>query len=335
MMQVSHLISAIDTHTAGEPTRVITGGLPRIPGETVTEKRHYFRTHLAHLRGALMNEPRGHRNMFGAVLSPSREPEVEWDLFFIDGSGSDVTMCGHATIGTGVMLVQLGMVEAQEPETVIRFATPAGRVDAHVMVEKGRAEYAWFENVPAFLCAGDIRLEVAGLGRLNVDIAYGGNYFCIVPEERLGIVIDLRNSEQLLSVGACVSQAINAQFSLPPGLPDGSQAITLVQIVGRAQDPGAHSRNVVVGPRTIDRSPCGTGTCARMAALYAQGQLQLDETFVHESIIGSLFYGRLLRTTTVGEVPAVIPTVGGKAFITGIQQFVIDPDDPMKYGFQT
>jgi proline racemase len=246
-----------------------------------------------------------------------------------------VAMCGHAAIGTAIMLVQLGMVEARESELVIRFATPAGPIAVHVALDKGKADYAWFENVPAFLCQSDVEIDVAGLGRIAVDIAYGGNYFCLVPEESVGISLDIQNSEQLFSVAACIRQSLNAQFKLSAGPSAESAPINLIQISGRAHHPAAHARNVVVGSRTIDRSPCGTGTCARMAVLYARGQLQLGETFVHESIIGTLFYGHLLRTTRVGAVSAVVPTVGGHAYITGIQQFVIDPDDPLKYGFLT
>jgi len=333
MAQFSHIISAIDTHTEGEPTRIILSGLPPIHGATIAEKWAYIRENMDHLRRALMHEPRGHRDMFGAILTSPCNPKADYGLMYMD-SGGFLTMCGHGTIGTVTLLVEMGMVEAKEPETVVVFDTPAGLVEAHAVVEHGKVRKAWIENVPAFLLKKDTPVEVEGLGKITVDISFGGNFFALVTSEQVGIPLELSRVKDLVDVGLRVRSAVNQQVKIEHPIEKHINMVELTEITGPAVHPEAHARNILIfGEGSVDRSPCGTGTCARMAEMYAKGQLKLGEPFVHESIIGSLFYGELMREVKVGPLTAVVPRVSGAAYITGIQQFVIDPEDPMKYGF--
>jgi proline racemase len=333
MAHFKHVISALDTHTAGEPTRIVMSGLPPIRGETLAEKWDYARSHLDHFRRALMHEPRGHRDMFGAIVTPPCRPEADWGLIFMD-SGGFLTMCGHGTIGTAIALVQMGLAEPKEPETVIVFDTPAGLVRAHVCVEHGQAVQAWIQNVPAFLYRADVPVHVPGVGQVQVDIAFGGNFFALVDARELGVAVDPANARQLVSLGLLIRDSVNDQVEVQHPLEKHINKIELTEITAPPTKPGAHAKNVVIfGEGSVDRSPCGTGTCARMATLYAKGQLGLGEVFVHESILGSLFEGQLLEEAPLGEFKGVIPRVGSSAYITGIQQFIIDPDDPLKYGF--
>lgn len=333
MAQFSQIISAIDTHTEGEPTRIVLSGLPSIRGTTMADKWAYARENMDHLRRALMHEPRGHRDMFGAILTSPCMPEADFGLMFMD-SGGFLTMCGHGTIGTVMMLLEMGMVEAKEPETVVIFDTPAGLVKAHAVVEHGKACRAWIENVPAFLLKADVPVEVEGLGEITVDIAFGGNFFALISSDQIGVSLEPRRVKDLVDIGLRVRDAVNQQVPVEHPIEKHINKVELTEITGPPVHPEAHARNIMIfGEGSVDRSPCGTGTCARMAEMYAKGQLKLGEPFVHESIIGSLFHGELLREEKVGPLTAVVPRIGGTAYITGIQHFVIDPADPMKYGF--
>lgn len=299
----------------------------------MAEKWNYAREHMDHLRRSLMHEPRGHRDMFGAIVTSPCRPEADWGLMYMD-SGGFLTMCGHGTIGTAISLVQMGIVETKEPETIIVFDTPAGLVRAHVCIEEGRAVSAWIQNVPAFLYRSDVPLDVPGVGKIEIDIAFGGNFFALVDAEKLDLTIDPANAKQIVALGLLVRDAVNDQVKIQHPVEKHINKVELTEITGPASSPEAHARNVVVfGKGSFDRSPCGTGTCARMATLHAKGELRIGEPFVHESILGTLFNGQLMGETTVGEKQAVIPRIGGSAYITGIQQFVIDPADPLKDGF--
>jgi proline racemase len=333
MVQFSQVISAIDSHTAGEPTRIILSGLPPIKGDNMAQKWAYVHANMDHLRRALMHEPRGHRDMFGAIVTAPCHPDADWGLMFMDGGGH-LTMCGHGTIGTAIALVQMGIAQAKEPETVIVFDTPAGLVRAHVCVENGKAVQAWIQNVPAFLYKADLPVEVAGLGRVIVDIAFGGNFFVLASAEELGVAVEPGNLKQLVALGLRIRDAVNEQVPVQHPVETHINKVELVEFTAPPSNPRAHARNVVVfGQGSVDRSPCGTGTCARMATLHAKGELRVGAPFVHESIIGSLFDCQLLEEVRVGSIKAVVPRVGSSAYITGIQQFVIDPDDPLKHGF--
>jgi proline racemase len=332
MATFSRCINVIDSHTAGEPTRIVTAGLPALRGATIAEKWQYARQNLNSWRKLLMLEPRGHADMFGAILTAPCDPRADYGLLFCD-TGGWLTMCGHGTIGAAVSLVQLGWVPATPPETIVRFDTPAGLVEAHVLTDGRSAQTAWVENVPSFMYAHDLRLSVPGVGDLTCDISFGGNFFLIVPAEQVGLNIEPKNGRRLVELGLTILRAANAAFPVRHPTETHIQSIELVEFTQPGAN-GADYRNVVVfGDGNFDRSPCGTGTCARMAELYALGRLKLGQTFVHESIIGTRFEGHLASEATVGPYKAVVPRFKGSAYITGLNTLVLDPADPLQEGF--
>ncbi len=331
-MRSIRTISAIDSHTEGMPTRVVTGGVGVVPGTTMAERREYFMKHLDGLRLFLMNEPRGHPAMSGAILQPPTRSDADWGVLYIEVSGL-LPMCGHGTIGVATVLVESGMVEVQEPVTVVRLDTPAGLVVVDVAVSNGRAEHVTLRNVPSYSHSLDAVVEVPGLGPVTYDLAYGGNFYAILPLEQLGIPFDRACKDQILNAGLSLMDAINATARPVHPLDPGINGCKHVQFTAPGLD-GAHSRNAMaIYPGWFDRSPCGTGTSARMAQLHARGELALGADFVNESFIGTRFTGRLLEETTVGPHPAVVPTVTGRAWITGTANYLLDPDDPFPTGF--
>jgi proline racemase len=326
------MFTAVDSHTEGMPTRVVTGGVGVVPGATMNERRLYFIEHLDHVRQLLMNEPRGHPAMSGALLQPPTRPDADWGVLYIEVSGC-LPMCGHGTIGVATVLVETGMVEVVEPVTTIRLDTPAGLVTARVQVSDGHADAVTLENVPSFCVALDERVEVPGLGAVPYSLAFGGNFYAMVDLDDVGLPFDRARKADILEAGLAVMRAVNEQA--PPSHPeiDGVDHCHHVEFVA----PGStarHSRHAMaIHPGWFDRSPCGTGTSARMAELWARGELPLHQDFLNESFIGSRFTGRLVAETTVAGIPAVVPTITGRAWVTGIGQYLLDPADPFPAGF--
>lgn len=332
-MHSKRMFTAVDSHTEGMPTRVVTGGMGVIPGATMNDKRLYFMEHLDHIRLFLMNEPRGHAAMSGAILyAPTRE-DADWGVVFIEVSGC-LPMCGHGTIGVATVLVETGMVEVLEPVTTIRLDTPAGLVIARVAVSDGHADSVTIENVPSYSVRLDDTVEVPGYGTVPYSLAFGGNFYAMVDLDAVGLKFERRNQHEILAAGLAIMDAINA--TNPPRHPeiDGLDHCHHVEFIA----PGStaqHSRHAMaIYPGWFDRSPCGTGTSARMAELWARGELALDQDFVNESFIGSTFTGRLVGETTVAGIPAVVPTITGRAWVTGFGQYLLDPTDPFPTGFQ-
>lgn len=326
-------IFAVDSHTMGEPTRVVVGGLPPVPGKSMEEKRTALGARFDHLRRALMHEPRGHRDMFGAILFDPSDPEADLGVVFMDGGGY-LTMCGHGVIGAVTVALETGIIDGIEPVTEVRLDTPAGPVTVSAEVTHGKVGEIRFRNVPAFLYRKGFRLEIPGTGEVTVDISFGGNFFALVNAEDLGLSLSPGNVGRILDLGLMIREYVNSHLKVIHPLEPHIDSVRLVEFCGPAVDPEAHARNVVVfGRGQVDRSPCGTGTCARMAAMWAKGELALGVPFIHESIIGTTFGGRLVDTTRVGDFDAVIPEISGRAYITGFQQFVIDPQDPLRDGF--
>jgi proline racemase len=331
-MRFSRYLSAVDSHTEGMPTRVITGGVGVIPGATMAERREHFIADLDDLRLFLMNEPRGHAAMSGAILQPPTRPDADWGVLYIEVSGV-LPMCGHGTIGVATVLVETGMLPVTEPVTTVRLDTPAGLVVVDVAVSNGHAEQVTLQNVPAYAHALGATVEVNGLGTITYDLAYGGNYYAILPLDQLGIPFDRAEKDRILTAGLDIMAAIN-ETARPVHPEDPSiQGCKHVQFTAPGAD-GSDSRNAMaIHPGWFDRSPCGTGTCARMAQLHARGELGLEQDFVNESFIGTRFTGRLLSETSVGGRPGVVPSVSGRAWITGMGQYLLDPTDPFPTGF--
>jgi proline racemase len=311
------------------PTRVITGGVEALPGETMLERKLHFEAQRDDLRLLLMREPRGHAAMSGAILQPPTRPDADWGVLFIEVSGC-LPMCGHGTIGVATVLVETGMVAVREPETIVALDTPAGLVEARVAVADGHAQAVTIRNVPAFLHARDQVAEVEGLGAVRYDMAFGGNFYALVEAASVGLEVEPTQAPALIDAGERIRAAIPA-----PVHPVDERIAGCRHVVFHAPGrDGAHARNATaIHPGWLDRSPCGTGTCARMATLHARGELALGEEFVNESIIGTRFVGRLIDETEVGGVPAVVPEVTGRAWITAMGQYLLDERDPFPAGF--
>ncbi|RIK16612.1 MAG: proline racemase [Acidobacteria bacterium] len=331
-MRSSVVYHAVDSHTEGMPTRVITGGVGVLPGETMFERRQRFVAERDDLRTLLMYEPRGHASMSGAILQPPTRPDADYGVLYIEVSGC-LPMCGHGTMGVATVLVETGMVEVTEPETVIRLDTPAGLVTTTVRVEDGRAVSVTLDNVPSYSHALDQVVRVPGFGEVRYDIAYGGNFYAFVRLEDLGLPFERSEKQRLLDAGLAIMDAINEQN--PVSHPENPQIDVCHHVYLEAPGSTAqHSRHAMaIHPGWFDRSPCGTGTSARMAQLHARGELAVGAEFVNESFIGSRFVGRLAGETTVGDRPGVLPQVTGRAWITGTAQYMLDPTDPFPAGF--
>lgn len=332
-MRISHVFSTIDTHTGGEPTRTIIGGLPYIPGKTIVDKMTYLKENMDWVRTALMFEPRGHSVMSGVILTEPTHSEADIGVIFIE-TGGYLPMCGHDTIGVSTALVETGMVKVEEPVTCITLDTPAGLTRVRVAVKGGIAKSVTFRNIPSFVMAQDVAVDIPHFGKVRMDIAYGGNVYAILPADALGIKIAPEHASEIIARGRIVRDAVNRQVKIQHPEKDFINECTHVEFYGKPSQADAHLKNAVFfADGGIDRSPCGTGTSAKVATLYAKGQLKLNQEFVHESIIGSIFRARAVEETRVGSYKAVVPEVTGSAYIMGINQLFIDPDDPLKNGF--
>jgi proline racemase len=328
-LRAARYFAAVDSHTEGMPTRVVTGGVGPVPGATMLERKLHFETHMDDLRLLLMREPRGHSAMSGAILQPPGRPDADWGVLYIEVSGC-LPMCGHGTIGVATVLVETGMVEVREPETVVRLDTPAGLVEARVAVDHGRARAVTLRNVPSFLLARDRSVEVDGLGAVPYDMAFGGNFYAIVDAAAVGLAIEPARAGELIEAGAAIMAAVER-----PVHPEDERVSGCRHVIFHAPGAGgAHTRAATsIHPGWLDRSPCGTGTSARLAQLHARGELAVGEEFVNESVIGTRFTGRIAAETTVGGLPAVVPEITGRAWITGMGQYLLDAEDPFPAGF--
>lgn len=322
----------VDSHTEGMPTRVVVGGVGTLPGSTMEERRQHVIQHADHLRTWLMFEPHGHSAMSGAILQPPTRPDADWGVVFIEVSGC-LPMCGHGTIGVATVLVETGMVTVTEPVTEIRLDTPAGLVVARVQVHNGRADSVTIENVPSFVTALDCTVDVPDLGTVRYDMAFGGNFYAIVELGELGKPFGREHADELLRVGLAIMNAINAEN--PPMHPE-NPAIDHchhVQLVAEGST-ARHSRHAMaIYPGWFDRSPCGTGTSARVAQLVHRGLMDINDELINESILGTHFIGTPIARTAVAGIPAIIPTITGRAWITGTSQHMLDPRDPFPRGF--
>ncbi|WP_327172814.1 proline racemase family protein [Streptomyces sp. NBC_01336] len=331
-MRTRHIFHAVDSHTEGMPTRVITGGIGTLPGATMAERRAHFMAHRDTVRTLLMYEPRGHAAMSGAVLQPPTRPDADFGVLFMEVSGC-LPMCGHGTIGVATVLVETGMVEVTEPVTTVRLDTPAGLVSVDVRVEDGAATSVTLTNVPAFSAGLGLTANVPGHGTVPYDLAYGGNFYAMVHLDDLGLPFDRSRKDELLAAGLALMDAVNATDRPVHPLDPAIHGLKHVQLIAPGSDAVRSRHAMAIHPGWFDRSPCGTGTSARMAQLHARGELALDTDFVNESFIGTEFTGRLVAETTVGPLPAVVPTVTGRAWITGTAQYFLDPADPFPEGF--
>ena len=326
-------ITTIDAHAEGEPLRIITGGLPPVPGDTILERRRYLRENLDHLRTALMWEPRGHADMYGAIVTEPVTPEADVGVLFLHNEGYS-TMCGHGIVGLVTVALETGMLPVAGPLTTVKLDTPAGLVTAHAKVEGGRVRSVAFENVASFAYALDQSVEVPGIGSVRYDVAFGGAFYAYCQAADLAVGLGPADFRRLIEVGAAVKQAVMDSLPIRHPFEEDLSFLYGTILVGPPHGSDAHSRNVCIfAEGEVDRCPTGTGVSGRLALGHARGQIAVDQPFVVESIIGTRFTGRIRRTTTFGEYPAVIPVIEGSAYIVGRHEFLIDPQDPLRDGF--
>ncbi len=333
-MRFSKIITAVDSHTEGEPARIIIGGaVPFIPGKTMFDKWLYAKENIDDFRTMLMYEPRGHNAMSGSiVMEPTRE-DADIGVLFIEVSGW-LPMCGHSTIATCTVLLETGIIEPKEPVTKFVLDTPAGLVKAEVEVKNGKAGKVTIRNVPSFLYKSDAEVDVPTIGKIKLDIAFGGNFYAILQAKDVGLEVLPEQNNQLIETGRKIRKAANQQLEIVHPENPKIDICSHVRLLGPTTKSKKGTRNAVIyGPGQIDRSPCGTGTSAEIAMHFAKGNLKLNETFLCESIIGSTFEAKAVEQTKVGQYEAIVPAISGRAYIMGIHQFVLDPEDPFPKGF--
>lgn len=322
---------AIDSHTVGEFTRVVISGFSGLKGESMMERKKYAEKYFDSYRRSLMLEPRGHLHMFGALLTEPISPEADLGVIFMD-TGKFVNMCGHGTIGVVTVAVEIGLVKAIEPYTEVVIETPAGIIRTKVKIENGKAMEVALINVPSFLYKGNLEVKVEGM-RIPYDISFGGSFFALIDTEQIGADINAKSVSELSKLGVKILEKINKEVQVQHPYLD-ITSVDNCEFYGPAKSPSATLRNVVTNHEAmVDRSPCGTGTSAKLAALFARGEIEIGEPFIYESFIGTKFRGVIKEETSIGSYKAIIPQITGSAYITGEATYVIDPADPLKYGF--
>lgn len=336
-MRSLRTISVVGCHAEGEVGDVIVGGVLDVPGKTMYEKLEYFQTHKDDLRHLVLNEPRGRASMNTNLLLPPCHPEADAG-FLIMESEEYAPMSGSNTICTTTVLLETGMLAMKEPVTTLKLDTAAGLIGVTARCENGKCRSVAFDNIPSYADKLDLPINVPELGEIKVDIAWGGMWYVVVPAETLGLTISNDNGPQLVELGQRVKRAVQAQYT--PVHPENNsiRGVSILMITGPIEDgPNGEkisTNTVVVSPGRFDRSPCGSGTSARMACMHARGQLKEGQTFLHRSIIGTEFVNHIRGTTKCGDFDAILPTIEGRGWITSYKQIVLDPEDPFPTGFR-
>lgn len=332
-MKARKLFRTVETHTLGQPTRNVVSGFKHIPGETMADKYNYMRQHEDWFRKLLCYEPRGSEIMSATIITEPCTPGTDVGVLYFEASGW-MPMCGHDTIGVSVALIESGLVDVQEPITTINLDTAAGIVTVEAKVNEGVVEEVSFLNAPALVLKRNVQVETKDFGQLTVDISWGGNVYAILPAASVGIPIAPENCGKLIEAAQSIAKDINEQVEVKHPTLSFVDRVTHVEFSGPPQSEGADIQNVVVAlPKVVDRSPCGTGTSAKAALLYDEGKIKVGESFVHESVIGSLFRCDIVEEVEVGGVTAIRPRITGNACVIGFATWVLDPKDPFPEGF--
>ena len=326
-------IQTIDSHTEGEPLRIILSGYPALKGKTLLEKRTNARRLHDELRKALIWEPRGHRDMYGAIIVEPDTPDADFGVIFIHNEGYS-TGCGHAVIALTKVFVETGLIPMNEPETEVKMDVPSGFIKSYAKVKNGQVTGVRFENVPSFVQSLDTEIDVPGIGKINYDLAFGGAFYAFVDVAQLGLNCTSKYQNQLIETGIKIKHAIMDSVKMVHPLEPDMNFLYGTIFTGVSKNPNHHSRNVCIfAEGEVDRSPTGTGVSARAAILHAKDEIKTGESIIIESIIDSTFSVKVVETTTFGNYDAVIPEVSGNAYITGKNTFWINPEDPLKDGF--
>ena len=332
LKEYGYHLKTIDSHTEGEATRIVYDGFPHLQGDSMMEKKKYVMENYDFLRTALMLEPRGHRDMFGAILTEPVHEEADFGVIFMD-SGSYLNMCGHGSIGTAAMLVETGMVTVTEPYTEVVLDAPSGVIRTRVHVVNGRAVEVSILNVPSFLYKENLKIHIDGWGEITYDISFGGSFFALVNAESIGLPLEIERIEEITDLGMKIRKEINQQIQVKHPYLD-IHTVDLVEFYSHTANPAANMKNCVIfGDAQADRSPCGTGTSAKLAALYHKGEIAVGDVFVYESITGSIFKGEIDQLVEIDGQTGIIPRITGNAWITGLNEWIIDESDPLGLGF--
>lgn len=327
------VIETIDMHTGGEPLRVITNGLSEIKGNTILEKRRYFKEHFDYIRTGLMWEPRGHADMYGAIITPPVTPDADFGTFFLHNEGYS-TMCGHAMIALVTLMIETGLLQKNGSDSIIKIDAPPGRITANAQVENGRVKKVSFENVPSFVLYTNKMVNVEGIGQVTFDVAYGGAFYAFVDAESIGISLQPENYNQLIDWGRKIKYAVMDNFSITHPFEDDLSFLYGTIFTGKPNYTKHHSRNVCIfAEGELDRSPTGSGVSARAAIHHLKDNLPVNTPITIESILDTLMDVSIVKTTQYGPHKAVVPMVSGTASITGQNRFYFDPEDPLQKGF--
>lgn len=327
------VITCVDSHTGGEPTRLVVGGLPDIKGSTIAERSEFFKENYDYLRTTLTAEPRGRKAMHALILCPPTSPKTDFGLIITCGLGY-LGMCGHGLIGAVTTVIELGIVQPVEPITRLVVETLSGEMAVEAKIASGKVEEVTFRNQPAFVLKEDLQIDLPGRGKALIDVAYGGNWFVIADAQELEIKLNIGSLTEIAALTDRILEAANAAVTVEDPLL-GPATIDQIVFVGPARNPVAHSMNMTTSTVLgFDRSPCGTGSSAKMAVLHAKGLLKMNEECVHESATtGSLFRGRIVEETRIGNIRAIVPEITGSAYLTGIQYVLMDERDELVHGF--
>ncbi|QEH61401.1 proline racemase [Spiroplasma chinense] len=327
-------IYAVESHTEGEPTRIILSGVPPLKGKTMAEKKDSLLNEHDWFRKLLMNEPRGHNDMFGAIVVPPCDPNADFGVLYTESAGC-LNMCGHGTIGLATVLIETGMVEKKEPYTEIKLDTPAGFVVAKANIKNDKLTSVSVENVASFLYKENIELDVPEVGHIKFDISFGGSFFILLESSQLNLDIVQENDALFVEKGMKILKYVNEHVKVEHPINTYINKVDLIEFYEKPNDrhKDNYSNCVVFGLGQFDRSPCGTGTSAKVATLVARNELELGQEFIYESILGTKFIGKALSKTKVGDFDAIMPEITGKAWITGFSNYVVQPDDPFQEGF--
>jgi len=345
-LRIARSISAVDTHVCGEPGRVIVGGVLDVPGNSIFEKKSYLEEHADHLRKMMLREPRGYPASNCNLILPACHPDADAGFVIMEQVEYPL-MSGTNTIAVATVLLETGMITAVEPVTELTLESPAGLIKIHAEIQDGKVKSVTFENVPSFAVYIDAKIKVPEFGEVTVDVAYGGMFYVIAEASQFGVKIKPENAGDITRIGEMIKAVTQEQLPVVHPQQPEIAGVTVSQLSSASASPDADMQNAVVvstgkldweRPSTwtgaCDRSPCGTGTCAKMAALYARGKLGLGEPFRHAGILGTVFTGKLIRQVEIGSpYPAVVPTISGRAWITGTANYMLDPDDPFQEGF--
>lgn len=332
-MKAKKMFRTIETHTLGQPTRTVVSGFNNIPGKTMEEKYIHMRDHEDWVRKFLSYEPRGSEIMSGTIITEPCTPGTDVGVLYYEASGW-LPMCGHDTIGVSVALIEAGLVEVKEPLTSICLDTPAGVVKVEAKVKDGVVEEVSFLNAPALVLNRNVEVETEEYGKLTVDISWGGNVYAILPAAAINLEISPENCGKMIEAAQSIAKDINEQVEIKHPELSFVDQVTHVEFSGPPNHPEADIQNCVIAlPKVVDRSPCGTGTSAKAALLFDEGQLKVGDSFVHESVIGSLFQCEVAAETTVGGIRAIYPKITGNACVIGYATWILDPKDPFPEGF--